>query len=120
MSGSPSSSLIARFVFDAGLREIEAEPDPDVAIGHAVLQRLLQRRDRLLRLPGLVIHVGELDVGVHGVDAPRDDAAEERDRLADAALLKVFRRDVEISIDVDEALRVVRLGIGRCAAARCR
>ena len=97
--------------------EIEAEPDAQVAIGRAAAQRLLERRDRRLRLAGLPVGVRERDVGIGSVGPARDHAVQQRDRLIDLPSWIELRRGVQVAIDLDEALGVVRLGVDFCSGA---
>ena len=63
--------------------------------------------------PPLPVRVRERDVGVRRVGPPRDDAVQHRDRLLTLPVLVQLGRRVQVAVDLDEALRIVRLGVDR-------
>ena len=108
-----SSTLNRARAVAAAFREVDAEPDTDVALRRARFQSAIERVDRLLDLSRFVVRVRQLDVGVGRVRPARDHAREHRDRLGHLAVLIERGRRVQIGVDLDELLRIVRLRVGR-------
>ena len=104
-----------------GLREVLPELDPHFALRDAVLERALERLDRVGRAAVTPVDERQLAVRVLRVAALRDDALIEGDRIARTPLLIRLRRAMHRLLELDEPLRIVVVRIafahgGRAAA----
>ena len=94
-----------------GLRQVDAQLDPHVAMGDAVLERGLERLNGVRRPAALPVDERQVAIGVGGVRPPRDHLLERLRGLSELSLLIEVAGTVEHRVDLDQALGIVGLAV---------